>query len=72
MSIRDLIIQLGGIRPTARALGLSKGSVQRWSEQGYLPRRRLDEVRTLARRRGVRVTDAELLGIDGRTKRAVA
>ena len=63
MSVSDLIDRLGGIRPLARELGLAKGSIQRWRENNYVPRRRLDEVRKLCRKRKIPVSDAQLLGV---------
>ncbi len=58
-----VISVLGGVRATARALGRSPGTVSKWQNElrGVLPGRVRDEVLVLAKRRGLHITEADLM-----------
>lgn len=60
MTIASRIIKrFGGIRPMASALGVSPSTVQTWSEGGFIPARRQQEVLAAAKDKGVDLSPAD-------------
>jgi hypothetical protein len=57
-----VIDEFGGIRPLARALGLAPVSVLNWKKHRAVPPRRWTQVFALARKRGMRLTLADIMG----------
>ena len=57
-----VIDKFGGIRPLARALGLSPVSILNWKKRRAVPPRRWREVHAVAGVNGVDLTMAQIMG----------
>lgn len=59
-----IIAAFGGIRPTAKKLGVAVTTVQGWKERGAIPVARLAQVRAAAEREGIDLSDEALAQVD--------
>jgi len=64
MRARDLIRRIGGA-VIARRLGITPQSVSVWAVTGAIPRKRIAEVRQIAREHGIELSEEDILGVLG-------
>ncbi len=76
VSLAEQVIErFGGIRPMASKLEIPVTTVQGWKKRGAIPPTRLNDLRTAARRHGIRIEDHEMAALgrgDDRTADAAA
>lgn len=58
-----IVDRLGGVRQAARLLNRPPSTIQSWKTSGFIPARHQAHVLDVAKREGITITPADLMGV---------